>query len=290
MFETISFLVALIGSSLAALFDVKITPTEIPNEIPYAMIALALLIAGVQSLIEFNYVILLQSLIYGISFLVFGYLRYKIGHWGGGDALVLAAIGFLSPTFSSLAQNIQWPFALSYLLNLFVIGEGVYMFVYAIGLALVNRKIFAEFFKNVKSSSKIIMASSLVLFLLFLAGDYLLLYAFKLPIDFQFIVVNSLILLFYSIFLFLLWKFVNAVNKVAFKKRIPVSKLKVGDILLESRVYEGITKKELIKIRRSRKKLVWIKEGVKFAPAFPLALLFTMFFGDSIFLFLKLLL
>ncbi|MCS7106355.1 MAG: hypothetical protein NZ942_03500, partial [Candidatus Aenigmarchaeota archaeon] len=58
------------------------------------------------------------------------------------------------------------------------------------------------------------------------------------------------------------------------------SKLKVGDVLAESKLWEGITQKDLIKIKKSGKKYVVIKEGVRFAPAFPLALLFTLYFGD----------
>ncbi len=66
------------------------------------------------------------------------------------------------------------------------------------------------------------------------------------------------------------------------KKRIPVSKLRVGDVLLSSKLWEGITEKELKRIKRSGKRYVRIKEGVRFGPAFPLALLFTIYFGDTI--------
>jgi Flp pilus assembly protein protease CpaA len=281
MFEVIGFLIALFGSSLAAVFDVKITPTEIPDEIPHAMIALALFLTLFKSILEHSLNPLIESLLFGISLLAFGFLMYRFGQWGGGDAKVLAAIGFFSPFISPLAKNLFFPFALSYLVNVFIVGAA-YMLLYAFVLAILNRKIFPSFFKNVKSNLRIMFVSFSVLFSLFLIGNISLFRIFSLPIDFYSIFSNSILLLIFSLALFLLWIFTKTVEDVAFKKRIPVSKLKVGDVLLESKVWEGITEKELKKIKASRKKFVWIKEGVRFAPTFPLALIFTLFFGDSI--------
>ena len=53
---------------------------------------------------------------------------------------------------------------------------------------------------------------------------------------------------------------------------------------MDYKIWEGITEKELKKIKKSGKKFIWIKEGVRFAPAFPLALLFTILVGDGILL------
>jgi len=288
MFELISFLIALIGSSVAAAFDLKITPTEIPDEIPYAMIGLALILVCVQSFLKMNFNLLFDSLIYGISFLAFGYIMYKFGQWGGGDAKLLAAIGFLSPGLSSFTKNVQYPFAFSYLLNVFIVGA-TYILFYAIGLSILNRKIIFRFFKSVKSNSNVILISSPILFLIFLFGNWYLFNSLGIEASFLSILSNSFLLLSLSIVLFLVWKFVKAVEEIAFKKRISVSKLKVGDVLLESKVWDGITERELRSIRRSGKKFVVIKEGVRFAPAFPLALLFTLFFGDGILLLLRIL-
>jgi hypothetical protein len=82
--------------------------------------------------------------------------------------------------------------------------------------------------------------------------------------------------------LYILWKFVKAVENVGFKKKIPVSKLKVGDVPDYYKIWEGVTEKEIKKIKKSGKRYIWIKEGVRFAPAFPIALLFTLFYGDGI--------
>jgi prepilin signal peptidase PulO-like enzyme (type II secretory pathway) len=105
---------------------------------------------------------------------------------------------------------------------------------------------------------------------------------FRLPIDFYPIFSNSILLSIFSLALFFLWIFVKTVEDVAFKKRILVSKLKVGDVLFESKVWEGISEKELKKIKASGKKFVWIKEGVRFAPVFPLALILTLLYGNAL--------
>jgi Flp pilus assembly protein protease CpaA len=285
MFEIIGFLIAFVGSSLAAAFDVKITPTEIPDEIPHTMIALALILAFFKCIIDYSLSPLIESSLYGILLIAFGFLMYRFGQWGGGDAKVLAAIGFFSPFLSPFSKNLYFPFVFSYLVNVFIVGAA-YMLFYAFILTILNRKIFVDFVKSVKSSSKIVLISSFLLFSLFLIGNFYLLHVFNLPIDFYSIFSNSVLLLIFSISLFLLWIFVKTVENVAFKKRIPVSKLKVGDVLLESKLWEGITEKELNKIKASKKKFVWIKEGVRFAPTFPLALILTLFYGDVLSYFL----
>ena len=78
-----------------------------------------------------------------------------------------------------------------------------------------------------------------------------------------------------------------ALKNVGFKKKIPVSKLREGDVLESSRIWEGITKEQLKKIKDSRKRYVKIKDGVRFAPSFSLALIFTYFQGDAIFWLIK---
>jgi hypothetical protein len=80
------------------------------------------------------------------------------------------------------------------------------------------------------------------------------------------------------------YRFAKVVEGVGFKKRMPVGRLRIGDMLMDERKLVGIEADQLRRIKRSGKKFVWIKEGVRFCPAFPLALIFTVFVGDAIFL------
>lgn len=277
MFQMIPFAVALVGSSLAAAWDLR--TTEIPDEIPYTMIAVALFFYGTQSLLGWSYWPIVNSAIAGLALFGFGFVMYYFGQWGGGDAKLLAAIGFLLPTFSGL--NLMFPFPASYLFNVFFVGAG-YMLIYAFVVAVRNRKVISEFKRDVKAMSSIFLTGSGALLLAFVGMNLVLYNYFLVQPNLSSIIFNSLLLTVTTVGLFLIWKFARAVENIGFKKRISVKKLRVGDVLLKSKVWEGITKKDLQKIKRSGKKYVTIKEGVRFGPAFPLALLFTIYFGDAI--------
>jgi Flp pilus assembly protein protease CpaA len=281
MFELIFLAVALIGSSLAAAWDLK--TTEIPDEIPHTMIALALILFSFQSVLEHNYWLVLNSLIVGGSLLGIGFLMYYFGQWGGGDAKILASIGFLLPTFSS---KLLLPFPISYLINVFLVGA-IYMIFYAFVIAALNKKIIFQFSKDVRASINVVLLGSIALFIFFLAINWYLMNSFQIKFDLTSVIQNSVFPLFLTLGLFFLWRFAKAVEEVGFKKTIPVSKLKVGDVLLENRLWEGITEKQLKKIKQSGKRTVVIKEGVRFAPAFPLALIFTIYFGDGLLFLIK---
>ena len=276
MFPLVPLIVAFVGSIYAALWDLK--TTEIPDEIPHAMIIFALVFYGIQSIIESKYWIFLDSLIAGGIIFALGFIMYYAGQWGGGDAKILAAIIFLIPV-----ANTTLPFPVTYLLNVFIVGAA-YMILYSLVLALMNRKIFSAFFVDIKKSKAVLALGSIALFATFAIINYLILVALSYPVNYFSLVGNSLIPLFAAIGLFVIWRFAKAVEDVGFKKKIPISKLRVGDVLIDSKIWEGITEKQLKKVKKSGKRFVWIKEGVRFAPTFPLALAFTLLYGDFLFL------
>lgn len=283
--QAISLATALIGSSLAAIFDLK--TTEIPDQIPYAMAAIGLVLNAIQAILVGSYWPILNSLIWGLSLLGFGFLLYYFGQWGGGDAKVLSAIGFLIPDLPQIfGTKLMFSFPLSYSFNVFLVGAA-YMLVYAFIIALIHKKIFFKFLDDMKASSKVLSIGSVALFISFILINLFLANFFRISFDALFILKNSLLPLIATIALFAVWKFAKAVENVGFKKRIPISKLRVGDVLEESKLWEGITEKELAKIKKSRRRFVVVKEGVRFAGTFPLALLFTIFMGDGLLLFIN---
>jgi Flp pilus assembly protein protease CpaA len=280
MFPLIPLIVAFAGSIYAAIWDLR--TTEIPDEIPHAMIIFALLYYGIQSVIESNPWIFLNSVIAGGAIFILGFIMYYAGQWGGGDAKVLAAIIFLLPV-----SNTVLPFPITYLLNVFVVGAG-YMIIYSFALAIRNRKIFSAFFVDVRKNKAVFAIGSVSLFAAFAIINYSIFTLLAYPINYLSIFQNSLIPVVAAIALFSIWRFAKAVEEVGFKRKIALSKLKVGDVLIENKIWEGITEKQLKRIKKSEKKFVWIKEGVRFAPTFPLALAFTLIYGDFLFLLLRL--
>jgi len=284
MLEIILIVVAFVGSVLASLFDLK--TTEIPDEIPYAMMVVGIIAYVIKSFLVVSYWPFLLSVIVGLSFLGFGFLMYYMGQWGGGDAKVLSAIGFLVPVLpQQLNKTLFFPFPLSFFFNVFLVGA-IYMIVYAIVLSMINRKIWSVFIKDLRANARMILIFnfSLIVFL-FLLGSVLTRY-FEL-VHFFNIFTFGVIVALLTLSFFLLWKFVKTVEDVGFKKKIRISELKVGDVPLDYKIWEGITEKELEKIKKSGKKYIYIKEGVRFAPAFPMALIFTLVFGDGILFLMK---
>jgi len=280
MLEIILFVVALIGSTIAALFDLK--TTEIPDEIPYVMMAVGIIGHLIKSYLVWSYWPFLLSMIVGLGFLGFGFFMYYIGQWGGGDAKILSAMGFLVPVLpQEFKTSLMFPLPVSFFFNVFLVGAA-YMIVYALFLSIINRKIWSVFFGDLKANAKMIVVLNILLIaFLFIFGITFVKYY---QAD---MILFSVMILVISSGFFLLWKFVKTVENVGFKRKIPMSQLKVGDVPLDYKIWEGITEKELKKIKGSGKKYVWIKEGVRFAPAFPLALIFTILVGDGIIWFIK---
>lgn len=277
---------AFIGTTIAAIWDLK--TTEVPDQLPYILIAIGLLFYGYQSVIESSFTPILHSLQYGLLFLAFGGAMYYLGQWGGADALILSALGFLLPTIPQGFSKILFPFPLSLFANIFIVGA-LYMILYAVFFSIKNKKIFSGLVSDVKINSKKIGISSIALVAFFYAfslvmskiayGSFDIIKAFKI----------SLYPLFSIAVLYVVWKFVKSVEIYGFKRTIPISKLKIGDMLISEKKLIGVTREQIQAMGKAGKKNVDIKLGVPFVVAFPIALLVTMFYGDLILLFVNLL-
>lgn len=285
MFEIILIITAFIGSVAAGIIDLK--TTEIPDQIPYAMAAIGILLHGAEAFSAGSYTPVVSSFVFGLGFLAVGFLMYYTGQWGGGDAKLLSAIGFLLPSLPLVfTKNLLFPFPISFFFNLFLVGA-VYMLGYAVFLSFKNTKIWKIFFSDLKANAKMFTVINIFMLIGLFALGLLTANLFY-PLTLSEIVKSEVFVMVIIVGLFLVWRFTKTVEDIGFKRRITVSKLREGDVLLESKIWEGLTTKQVEKIKKSRKRYVWIKEGVRFGMAFPLALLFTFFVGDGIVLFLTL--
>lgn len=279
MIESLPLIVAFIGSIISSIYDLK--TTEVPDKLLHTMMLFGLLFYTFQSFILSDYKPIMSSALVGFALLGLGFLMYYFGQWGGADAKLLGAIGFLLPTKPPSSKKTIFPFPLSFLLNVFLIGAG-YIIFYAVAYSLINRKVLKKFFEEMKAERRILVKISGILFLLFLSFNIIILYELKVPFRLLRSIFTTSLVVGSILSLYVVWKFAKIVEKVGFRKRVPIDKLKVGDVLLSSRVWRGISEKELKELKKSERKYVWIKEGVRFVPTFPLALLFTLFYGDCI--------
>jgi len=282
VFELILLAVALGGGIAASAYDLK--TTEVPDWLFYLIFGIGFPFVIAESILAANVNIFINSAIAGLGLLGFGLLMYKLGQWGGADVFILALMGFLVPNIpAGFSSSIFFPFPVSFLLNVFIVGA-VYMIIYAVVIAMRNVKIIHGFIQDLRKSTHIILISSFALFVTIIFISFYMNEFYFLNIQNSQIIRTSVLVLFLTLSAFIVFKFARAVEEIGFKKKIPISKLRIGDMLLESKELVGIDKKQLNRMKKSTKKYVWIKEGVRFAPAFPLALLFTLFVGDAIFL------
>lgn len=280
VFDSVLFLVALVGSGIAAVYDWK--TTEVPDWVFYAMFGIGLPVVLIKSFFASDVSPFFLSSVSGIFLAGFGLLMYKAGQWGGADALLLGIVGFLLPQApNEMKAGLLFPFPLSFLFNLFIVGTA-YMLVYSAAVAARNDKFKILFANDLKASARTISVLSASLFLVFALGTFYMQKIFSGAVNVAEIVSTSIIPLILTMSLMIVYKFAILMEKNIFRKRISVSKLRAGDVLLKRREIVGIDESELAKIRKSGGKYVWIKEGISFVPAFVLALLFTFFVGDAI--------
>jgi len=285
--EWIPLLAALGGSVVAAAWDLK--TTEVPDEVFYAMFGIGIGYYIYQSFLASSLMpFVMPAAFAGVMFLI-GYGMYKFGQWGGADAFLLTAVAFLLPAIPldlGFTPRMLFPFPVSYLINVFLVGTP-YMLVYIAIIAARDRNVQKAFGRDMKASAKTYLIFTSVVFLIFLGLTFYISQELSAQTPLSVLVKLSAFPAIGSFVLFVIYKFGRSVENVAFKRKIPVSQLKVGDVLLESKQFVGISARKVAAIKKSGKEFVVIKEGVRFAPAFPLALLFTLFYGDAIFFILK---
>ena len=254
------FFIMLAGSAAAGLWD--LFTTEVPDEIPVLMSAAGIFFWLIYSLATENMMPLFMSLSFGTILLAAGMLLYRKGQWGGADALVLAAIGYSMPL----------KFTADFVVNMVLVGSA-YMVVYALALGIKNRKVFGLFFQDIKENKGMVIGLPAA-FLAFLAAMAYISYAF-----FGYARTSGMLNTFLLVvFLTLFWRYGKIIESHVFRKKIPSSKLREGDVV-EGMIWRGLTQKEIMKIRK-QKRFVVVKEGVRFVPAFSLALIATMLWGN----------
>ncbi|MFH1473604.1 MAG: A24 family peptidase [Candidatus Aenigmatarchaeota archaeon] len=272
MLELLLVAIALIGSLACGIYDLK--TSNVPDKLVITMIVSALSIHAITGYYAGDFTVLIDSFLYGGLFLAFGLLMYFTGQWGGGDGELLVAMGIMLPTLSFV--NTYFPFAISFFINSFFIGAA-YSIIYSMVLVFKNPKIGKKFFYNMKDKKIIIaLAASLSLSVAFLLIWQLILFSIS----------------FLSFIMIFFHKYSKTIEE-SFYMKIPVSKLKVDDMLgedipglkLYKRYIKGLTEKQVKLIKKNRRYVV-VREGIRYGIVFPLTLLFTLLFGDFFLLFI----
>lgn len=246
-FDIAKIVIAKIFFTKASIDDIK--TTEIKDIEVYFFIGL-LSILNIFQIFYYKDLNLLYTL--AINLLVFGFFGFFLyfsGQWGMGDAFLLLSIGLLN-IFKNLFEILSW------LLTTFSVGI-VFIFLFSATFSFISEKIFS--FSIYSRFSFIFATFSLLYSLLFIFNS-------------NFIVS----LIFFLIFLYSSIPFLNDIKNSMIKK-IPIGKLKEGDVLVEFKVWRGITKEEIEELKKKKIKYVYVKEGVRYAPTFLFVLILIIF-------------
>ena len=255
-------ILAILGSAIAGLWDLK--TTEVPDPLPIGMVVVGIGYWVVNYFITTDSYSLIVSLAVGTALLAAGLLLYKRGQWGGADAWILAAIGYMIPVYAGQI------FIVPYIFN-FMIVSIVYTVVYSVVIGMMHPSVFAHVKKDFAANWKILTGIPAATVIAVLAISLIAPPAINLA--------SGMVPL--VILLVLFWRYALVIEKHVFRRKILSSKLKVGDVL-EKGNWVGLTEKQISKIKRE-KRFVVIKDGMRFVPVFPITLLITLLYGNLFF-------
>ena len=257
----IIILIALIGSIIAGLWDLR--TTEVPDPLPIGMVVIGIVYWVANWLITGDAASLIVSVAVGTALLAAGLLLYKKGQWGGADAWILAAIGYMIPVYNGEL------FILPYILNFMVVSIA-YTVVYSLVVGMLHAGVFRHVAKDFAQNAKTIAAvPAAVLAVLLIASMYM-------PV-----IGLAPTLLALVVLLVMFWRYATVIEKHVFRKKIPTSKLRKGDVL-ETGNWIGLTDRQIKRLRRERRYVV-IKDGMRFVPVFAIALALTLLYGNLFF-------
>jgi len=212
---------------------------------------------------------LLWCLGVGTVFSIYGWVLYFLGMWGGADAFAMSVLGFAAPYSVS---GFGFVHGIDLFLNIMIAG-----FVYTLGFALYKSvkspEVWQKTWNQIKDQEKRISIEILGAGFLGLIGEYTASF-------------NGLFYFLFFVLLIFLYRFLNNIQERMLSTEVPVSDLEGGEVLAaeekEGGKIVGITEEE---IEELDKETVEIRDGIRFLPVFPVALVMTDVMGLGVMFF-----
>lgn len=243
----------------AVLQDLK--RREVDNIWNFSLIPIALAYRLSVSIFNGNYWFILNGLIGLAIFFVLHNLFYYSRLFAGGDAKLVFALGVILPLSYSWIINIK---IFGLFILLFLLGGSVYSLIWAICLMIKNWRNFKKEFSKQWKIHKGLFLFALIFVVLWVFFAFII-------SQIIFILIGLIVLLFPVLFVF-----AKSIEEGCMIKEISWNKvtegdwlykdIKIGKRLIKSS-WEGVSKKELELIKKSRKKIL-IKQGIPFTPSF----------------------
>lgn len=277
MFVVFSHVLAFATLFLAAVFDLK--TTEVPDIVSVVGVLGGILLhaaaslygpADISILSNFAFILsepltwlyalgepLLWSLGVGVVFSVFGWSLYFLGMWGGADAFAMSVLGFGAP-YAVGSPGVV--FGIDIFVNVLLLG-----FLYTLGFAIYRAYreggVVEETYQRLKENEERIVLE------VFVAAAVSSIGAFTGRF-------NAFAYFGILVAMIVLYRFLLVVQENSLSRTVDASELEGGEVVesdqLDDRI-KGVTEEEVVQLNGE----VTVKEGVRFVPVFPAALLLT---------------
>jgi Flp pilus assembly protein protease CpaA len=256
--EIVLIVLALVWLVFASIQDWR--TREVSDWLNLSLLAFALGFRFFWSLFEQQWSFFLFGLFGIIVFLVLANVFYYSRIFAGGDAKLMMALGAVLPFGASYWENSMLFFQF---LMIFLIVAVIYGLTWSFCLMFAHWNDFKKQIVIVSHQKKKFIFHALPFALLFFILGFLFYYFFLLS--------------FVVIILPFLYFFAKSVDEACMVHSIPLTKAREGDWLYKAintrkgkvnATWEGLTKKDILFLKKNWKKSIVIREGVPFVPVF----------------------
>lgn len=289
MFGYLAAAAAILGGGVAAVMDLR--TTEVPDYVSYAIAGVGLVAHAGTAAMTGDITPVIMSVGVGAGMFALGWLLYIIGAWGGADAFVMGATGFALPVLPDVFAPMfvaPWPFALTLLLNILMVGS-VYVIIFAIVMGFLRgapQLLVVELREHWKRLGAII-AGAVVLGA---GAAYYISTAGGMPLQRSVPLLGAYVLALVG--LLILYRYLKIVEDEVMVFEKDAGSVEEGDVLAEDIVTDegeleadrivGLEEDQL-QIVRASEGPVLVKTGVRFIPTFPIAAALSLVVGDLLF-------
>ena len=302
IFSLLLLMLGLIALAIGTYTDLKVR--EVPDWVSYGLIISGLAIRIASTIVDGVTAgtgsagwlsagkILGIDILWFLAFVIIAYIMFYSGQWGGGDAKLLMGLGIVFASYPQalfslvpqLSPDLAIPFPITLILHIFIFGA-VYGLLLSLYLAIRKWQPFLQQWREIRAKEKRLW---LLAQLLFVAGFVAAIICFLFGYDlFVFFAIFIAVLPF--IFL-VLWLFARTVEQVCMIHSIPVTKLRDGDWIVKDIYHKktylcgpkdlGISVEQIALLKKYKIGSVFVKEGIPFVPAFLLATIISLIWGN----------
>lgn len=282
--DILLIIITLITLVIASITDIK--TREIPDFLNYSLLITVFFLKLLESIAIKSFTPFLYAVLGFIMYFVIALFMYYTKQWGGGDSKLLMSLGIVFsqyPSFflSYFNPSMDLPLLLSMFLNILIFGS-LYGMLFSAYTAIKNKdKFLAELKKAKLKKIRYYLILSLAIVVSSLFTHIMILKLFIISISLLITLIPYLLI------------FIKTIEKSCMIKNIPINNLTEGDWIVNdiysknkivySKKSLGVTLDQISIIKKLKIKTITIKEGIPFTPAFLIAFIITLIYGNILF-------